>query len=172
MRNQSKASKSDNTFIRNFETDFERTKRHSHSFASAMWKISETEKVTYQTATGKKATSFIRDRNHFAEVTGLGPSTYDRIKSKSTFYVPSLTTFMTLCKVYDLNSSLAKVLRSSYGYDFNPNSREHQAYIYLLDNCRGASLSYCNSVLKSLGIEKKYYLGDGTIGEEATEAEE
>ena len=150
-----------------FQSDFDYTSRHTQSFAQRMWEIISNEKVTYIDPTsGKQITAFIRDGNHFAEVTGLGPSTYDRIKRGKDEWVPLLRTFMTLCMVYQLNITMVRELRQSYGYDFNPKDRVHQAYVYLLVNCRGKSLAYCNKVLEALGIEKKDYLGDGTIDEE------
>jgi len=154
-----------------FQSDFDYTNRHTQSYAQRMWEIMETEKVTYLGPNGKPITTFIRDRNHFCEITGLGPSTYDRIKgdakknSEGT-YVPGIVTFMTLCMVYQLNITMVKELRRSYGYDFNARNRVHQAYVYPLVNCRGKSLSFCNKVLKALNIEEKNYLGDGTIDED------
>lgn len=150
-----------------FQSDFDRTGRHTRSFAQRMWEIMESDEVTYFDVTsGKSVTAFIRGRDHFARVTGLSPSTYDRIKRGVDDWVPKLTTFMTLCIVYGLNMAMVSDLRHSYGYDFNPKDRVHQAYVYLLVNCRGKSLMYCNKVLEVFGIEKKYYLGDGTIDED------
>lgn len=149
----------------NFKSDFDFTQQHSKSFAELMWEIMRERKVTYLTPTKKQVSAHIRDRNHFANVTGLGPSTYDRIKSGRDDYVPSIKTFMTLCIIYDLNITMVKNLRHTYGYDFNAKDQVHQAYIYLLVNCRGKSLSYCNKTLEALGIEEKYYLGDGRIDE-------
>ena len=146
-----------------FQFDYEYTSRHTKSFSAIMKEIIEKEKATYFKPTGKKIHKKISDRNTFAEVTGLGPSTYDRIKSGSDDYVPSLKTLMTLCMVYQLNMTMVRELRRSYGYDFNAKDRTHQAYIYLLVCCRGKSLNYCNQVLRALGVEEKYYLGDGTI---------
>lgn len=150
-----------------FQTDFEYTNRHTTSFAEAMWEIIENEKATYvNDEHNREIHARIRDRNNFTEATGLGPSTYDRIKSRADDYVPSIKTFMTLCMIYQLNVTVVRELRQSYGYDFNAKDKIHQAYVYLLVNCRGKSLFYCNKVLKSLGVEEKYYLGDGTIDED------
>lgn len=146
-----------------FQFDYEYTSRHTKSFSAIMKEIIEKEKATYFNAKGEKIHDQISDRNTFAEATGLGPSTYDRIKSGSDNYVPSLKTLMTLCMVYQLNMTMVRELRRSYGYDFNAKDRTHQAYIYLLVCCRGKSLNYCNQVLRALGVEEKYYLGDGTI---------
>lgn len=154
-----------------FQSNFECTGRNTRSFAKAMWKLMEEEKVAYIDHENKEIHTKIRDRNHFAQVTGLGPSTYDRIKSGADDYVPSLKTFMTLCMVYQVNLTLVRELRRSYGYDFNAKNRVHQAYLYLLENCRGKSISYCNKVLKNLEVEEKYYLGDGSIDEDVVTAE-
>lgn len=151
-----------------FQSEFERTGRHTQSIANRMWEVIKTEKATYiDPKSGKTLAVFIRNGDHFSEITGLGPSTYDRIKRGTDEWVPSLTTFMTFCMVYQLNITLVKELRHSFGYDFNPRNRVHEAYVYLLVHCQGKSLMYCNNVLKALGIEDKYYLGDGTIDEEA-----
>lgn len=149
-----------------FQSDFEYTKRHTKSFAETMGEIIKKEEATYFNKQRKEIHKKIKDRNTFADATGLGPSTYDRIKSGSDDYVPSLKTFMTLCMVYQLNITIVRELRRSYGYDFNAKDRTHQAYIYLLVYCRGKSLYYCNKILKTLGVEKKYYLGDGTIADD------
>lgn len=167
MTNEEKLNKAFDVYD-SFQSDFDRTGRHTQSFAQRMWEIMVSDKVTYLDPTsGKSVTVFIRDRSHFAEITGLGPSTYDRIKSGRDDWVPLLRTFMTLCMVYQLNITMVRELRHSYGYDFNPKNRVHQAYVYLLVNCRGKSLMYCNKVLETLGIEEKHYLGDGTIDEGA-----
>lgn len=158
-------------YYESFQNDFKYTSRHTKSFAQHMWEIIENEKATYIDARGKQISTLIRDKNHFAGATGLGPSTYDRIKYNRPGWVPSIQTFMTLCMIYQLNITMVRELRQSYGYDFNAKSKVHQAYVYLLVNCRGKSLFYCNKVLKRLGVAEKYYLGDGTIDEEWVNAE-
>lgn len=155
----------------NFERDLDDIKKYNKSYAQLMWEIMENEEAIYYSPTGKRTMIYIRDRNRFAEVTGLGPSTYDRIKRDKFDWVPGIRTFMTLCMIYQLNITMVRALRHSYGYDFNPQNQLHQAYVYLLVNCRGKSLSYCNKVLKALKIDKKHYLGDGTIDEGIAEAE-
>ena len=146
-----------------FKRELDRTKKYTKPFAASMWEIMKNEKVTYVSPNGTLISTIVRDGNHFSEITGLGPSTYNRIKSCADDYVPSLRTFITLCVVYQLNMTMVTELRRSFGYDFNAKDRTHQAYIYLLVNCRGKSISYCNKVLAAFGIEKKYFLGDGTI---------
>lgn len=169
MTNEEKLQKSFEKY-KSFENEFYCTKTHTESYAKRMWKIIENEKAIYF-CDGKWNASIIKDRNGFAEVTGLGPSTYDRIRYDSVDWVPSIKTFMTLCMIYQLNITIVRELRNSYGYDFNPQRRVDQAYVYLLVKCMGKSLSYCNKVLAVLGIEKKYYLGDGTIDEDTVAAE-
>ena len=141
-----------------FEKDLKFSKQFDKNFSELVCELMEKKKVSYE---GKMVQ--IKNKSQFSEVTGLGPSTYDRIKKCTDDYVPSLATFMTLCIVYDLDLTMALILRDSYGYGFNRRNRVHRAYCYLLTNCRGKSISYCNRVLKALRIEEKYYLGDREI---------
>lgn len=141
-----------------FEADLSRAKDYNKCFAELMRDIMRKYKVN-----DGGCMVLIRNKAHFSDVTGLGPSTYDRIKRGTESYMPSLPTFMTLCIIYNLDVSMALTLRESFGYGFNKTDRLHQAYCYLLVNCRGKSISYCNKVLKSLKIDKKYFLGDRTI---------
>ena len=141
-------------YKREFVSDFQYTERHTKSYAACMWGIMEKEDAIYFDQHGQRKKVKIRDRNRFSEVTGLGPSTFDRIKADAPGWVPSLKTFMTLCEVYCLNITMVEKLRASYGYGFNAKDRVHQAYVYLLMKCRGKSLSYCNRVLEALEIEK------------------
>ena len=148
-----------------FQKDYEFSKKRSECFSKLMWDIIVEREVGYPLSNGKVISKKIKNRDDFYGVTGLSPSTYDRIRRNVETYVPSLRTFMTLCMVYELDIVTAVTLRNSFGYGFNARDKLHQAYCYLLVNCRGKSLSYCNKVLKALGIKEKAYLGDGTIDE-------
>ena len=147
-----------------FDSDFNRSAKYTKCYAEVMWGIFENEMVNDN---GKMV--YIRGRDHFCDVTGLGPSTYSRIKRCKEDYVPSLQTFMTLCVIYNLDIPMALILRESFGYGFNKRNRVHQAYCYLLVNCRGKSISYCNKVLKILNpnVKGNYLLGNGEIDEYA-----
>lgn len=134
-----------------------------------MWDVINTENAIWFNDDGKRIEGKIRNQEHFMDVTGLGGSTYDRIKRNVTDYVPKLTTFLTLCMVYQLNMTMVRELRHSYGYDFNPKNKVHQAYIFLLVNCSGKSIPYCNRVLQALDIDKKDFLGDGYVDESITD---
>lgn len=146
-----------------FEDDLDFSKPYNKTYTELMADIIEKRKV--KDFDGEMV--LIQSGIQFNTITGLGTSTYDRIKRRVENYVPSLPTFMTLCIVYDLDLTMALTLRESFGYGFNRRNRLHRAYIYLLVNCRGKSLSYCNKVLESLKIAEKYYLGDGEIDETA-----
>ncbi|MBO6266853.1 MAG: hypothetical protein J6M06_01335 [Synergistaceae bacterium] len=161
--NKEKLEKAFEDYEQEFTNDFNYTNRHTKSYAACMWEIMEKEDAIYFDENGQRKKVKIRDRDRFEEITRLGESTFDRIKADKEGWVPSLRTFMTLCMVYCLNMTMVEKLRASYGYGFNAKDRVHQAYIFLLTKCRGKSLSYCNGVLDSLEIDKKYFLGDGTI---------
>lgn len=148
-----------------FQKDYEFSKKRSECFSKLMWDIIVEREVVYPLSTGKVILKKIKNRDDFYGITGLGPSTFDRIKRNVETYVPSLRTFMTLCMVYELDIVTAVTLRNSFGYGFNARDKLHQAYCYLLVNCRGKSISYCNKVLEVLGVKDKDYLGDRTIDE-------
>lgn len=108
----------------------------------------------------------ISNKITFERVTNLAPSTYTRIiaSQKSTEdpsknYVPSLQTLMTLSIVFCLDIGMVQTLMDSIGRRLDPANKVDSAYIFLIVHCRGRSLSYCNSVLRNLGIDKKYYVG-------------
>lgn len=151
-----------------FQSRLDRTGRHTQSVAKRMREYIEDEEVTYfDSERGKEITTHIRNRDQFSKITGLGPSTYDRIKKGTDSWMPAMTTFMTFCMIYRLTLTEVKELRHSFGHDFNPQNKVHEAYVYLLVNCLGKSLMYCNKVLEALKVEEKHYLGDKTIDEEA-----
>lgn len=141
-----------------FERDINFSRQFDKNFSELICELMEKKKVF-----DGSDYVFIKNKTQFKDITGLGPSTYDRIVRRTDDYVPSLVTFITLCMVYDLDLAMALILRDSYGYGFNRRNRVHRAYCYLLTNCRGKSISYCNRVLESLKIEEKYYLGDKQI---------
>ncbi len=144
-----------------FERDLDFSKEFDKNYSELICELMERKAVS-----DGVTDVYIENRYQFTEITGLSPSIYDRIKRCSDDYVPSLVTFMTLCMVYDLDLAMALLLRESFGYGFNRRNRVHRAYCFLLTNCRGKSISYCNKALEALKIDKKYYLGDKTIDED------
>lgn len=144
-----------------FEKDLSRARDYNETYSQKMRKLMKEQAVR-----DNEKYVFLNNKSIFTDITGLGPSTYHRIMAIDD-YVPSLATFMTLCMVYDLDLAMAVTLRETLGLRFSKTDRLHMAYCYLLVNCRGKSLSYCNKVLQALKIEKKYFLGDGEIDETA-----
>jgi len=154
------------TMCEQFERDLDFSKQFDKNYSELICELMDKKAVS-----DGQDNVLIQDRGQFSAITGLGPSTYDRIKRCSDDYVPSLSTFMTLCMVYDLDLAMALMLRESFGYGFNRRNRIHRAYCYLLTSCRGKSISYCNQVLKTLKIDKKYFLGDKEIDKYALQDE-
>lgn len=73
-------------------------------------------------------------------------------------YAPSMQTLMSICMVLGLDIKQSTALLTSLGFCFLGTSREHYAYLYLLDKYRGASLEKCNEVLTGLEIDYRYQL--------------
>lgn len=140
-----------------FEREYSRLCMYTRTFSELMQKIMREQAVV--DIDGELV--IIDDKKKFEVITGLNRSTYRRIGIDK--YIPSLSTFITLCMIYDLDLALASTLRASLGRSFCMTNRLHYAYCYLLVNCRGKSLSYCNKVLQTLGIEEKDFLGDKMI---------
>ncbi|NBI10735.1 hypothetical protein D1641_12035 [Colidextribacter sp. OB.20] len=61
---------------------------------------------------------------------------------------------------FRLNVHMAEYILESCGQRFNTNDRLDMAYIYLLEKCKGKTIEECNGVLRDLGIEGRYMLGE------------
>ena len=76
----------------------------------------------------------------------------------SGHHAPSMNTLIAICIVLKLDIKQASALLTSLGFCFLGTRREHYAYMYLLENCRGKSIEDCNKILTGLYIEEKYQL--------------
>lgn len=65
---------------------------------------------------------------------------------------------------FQLDVHLTEYILESAGMKFRESDRLDKAYIYILENCKGKDIPYCNGVLRDLGIEEKYMLGELTKG--------
>ena len=95
---------------------------------------------------------------HFEERTGLGSAFYSRVKSHS-YKQPKMRIFMSLVMGYNLGMQTALMLIRPVFRDFDITNKVHRAYIQLMVQHEGKNYKECNEVLKSLGINKKDYLG-------------
>lgn len=61
---------------------------------------------------------------------------------------------------FGLNVHVTEYILESCGQRFNTNERLDMAYIYLLEKCKGKTIEECNGILRDLGIEGRYMLGE------------
>lgn len=61
---------------------------------------------------------------------------------------------------FQLDVHLTEYILESCGMRFQESSKVDKAYIYLLEDCKGKSIEYCNAVLRDLGIDGYYMLGE------------
>lgn len=91
-----------------------------------------------------------------AEKTGLNPRTIKRYRAGT--YAPGLQVAIAFCMVLNLDLRQSYELIRGLGLSLFGSRREHYAYLYLLQNYRGASIQKCNEILRSLGIDEAYLL--------------
>ena len=96
----------------------------------------------------------------FVSKTDLSESMFYRIKNRAEKNdPPQRSTLISICIGYELDLAITQYLLHSLGLDFNLQNRRDYAYIFLLTQCRGKEIEECNEILKALGIEEKYLLG-------------
>lgn len=61
---------------------------------------------------------------------------------------------------FKLDVHLTEYILESCGMTFRESCKVDKAYIYLLESCKGKDISYCNAILRDLGIEGKDMLGE------------
>ena len=93
----------------------------------------------------------------FCALTGLEAIFFTRMNRPG--YKPNIRTLMAVCVALQLDVLTAANLLKSVGLAFSPECRVHQAYIFLLKNCKGMSIGKCNKILLSFKIDKKDLLG-------------
>lgn len=91
-----------------------------------------------------------------AEKVGISPKTLSQYRNGR--YAPSMQTLMSICMVLELDIKQSTALLTSLGFCFLGTSKEHYAYLYLLDKYRKASLEKCNEVLTGLGVDYRHQL--------------
>lgn len=154
-----------------FDQDYNDILEHQSSFSEHMFKIMNSKlaiEYTHDGALVRKTK--ISNKTIFERVTRLAPITYTRIVAcakiageKKNTYTPNLQTLMTLSIVYALDIGMVETLLASLGRQFDLKNRVHYGYLFLIANCRGKSLDYCNGVLQTFGIDKKYFVGQRAV---------
>lgn len=124
-----------------FEADYKTTSSITSSFQEILKKLMDQKHTTIE---------------QLAEKVGLNPRTIKRYRAGT--YAPGLQVAIAFCMVLDLDLKQSYELIGGLGLSLFGSRKEHCAYLYLLQNYRGASISRCNSILRSLGISEAYLL--------------
>lgn len=124
-----------------FEADYETTSSITSSFQEILKKLMEQKHTTIE---------------QLAEQVGLNPRTIGRYREG--IYAPGLQVVIAFCMVLNLDLRQSYELIRGLGLSLFGSRREHYAYLYLLQNYRGASIQKCNEILRSLGIDEAYLL--------------
>jgi len=91
-----------------------------------------------------------------AEEVGIQPETLSRYRNGVK--APGIETLVAICVALHLDIKQSQELFNSLGYSFLGTSKEHYAYIYLIEKHRGKSVSQCNEILTGLGIDIDFQL--------------
>lgn len=91
-----------------------------------------------------------------AEEVGISPKTLSRYNHGA--HAPSMPTLIAICMALGLDIKQSTALLTTLGFCFLGTSREHYAYMRLIEQHRGASIEECNRILTGLHIDKKYQL--------------
>lgn len=124
-----------------FEADYKTTSSITSSFQEILKKLMDQKHMTIE---------------QLAEQVGLNPRTIGRYREGT--YAPGLQVVIAICMVLNLDIKQSYELMGGLGLSLFGSRKEHCAYLYLLQNYRGASISRCNSILRSLGISEAYLL--------------
>lgn len=124
-----------------FEADYKTTSSITSSFQEILKKLMEQKHTTIE---------------QLAEQVGLNPRTIGRYREGT--YAPGLQVVIAICMVLNLDIKQSYELMGELGLSLFGSRKEHCAYLYLLQNYRGSSISRCNTILRSLGISEAYLL--------------
>lgn len=127
-----------------FEQDFANSLKYNKSFTEIISQILEGE--TYAS---------------FEEKTRLCPNQLDCLRKQvNAENPPWRKTLISVCVGYGLDLMMTQELLHSLGLELSSQNRSDYAYIFLLTRYRGKNIEKCNEILKGLGIEEKYWLGE------------
>jgi transcriptional regulator with XRE-family HTH domain len=133
----------DERFRKQFEADFESSKKNNSSFRQIM-------------------NEFIRDYgitvDRFMRKTHLSKSTYyNLVEGKRK---PDIETVVAMAVVFKISLRNIENLLRAIGLGFKHTSRVHHAYTQLIERHSGKSITECNEALEKMGITKDAWLND------------
>ena len=95
----------------------------------------------------------------FCDATGQDANAYYRLIGEKP-YRPWKKTIVSLCIIFKIDVISYLRLLEAAGYSFDPVDKTDYAYIFILQNFRGAEIELCNNFLAEIGLDKKAYLAD------------
>lgn len=100
------------------------------------------------------------DTKRAAELTGLNETLFKNLDTPGGSILKRFV--VSIAVGFQLDVHLTEYILESCGMRFQESSKVDKAYIYLLENCKGKGIEYCNAALRDLGIDGKDMLGELT----------
>lgn len=105
------------------------------------------------------------DADTASKLTGLNASLFKNLKKPDGKIQKRFV--ISIAVGFQLDVHLTEYILESGGMRFQESSKLDKAYIYILENCKGKDIEYCNGVLRDLGVEGKDMLGELSRGQYA-----
>jgi len=145
-----------------FIEDFNRKKITFPPFNEQVLSIMDNTKVKYidkkqNEKIGKLTNERLSEKSGLPEriITCFRTGKIKNNKGETLDYNPNYRDIVAFCIGCDLEFSTTMPLFHSAGLNLSRTSLLHQAYCYIMINCRGKEIKECNRVLRELKIEKK-----------------
>lgn len=126
-----------------FEENFELSKKNNKNFGEMFRTILEEKQIT---------------KEEFIQEVGLSGKTFDRYLNNTID--PSLKSIISFAVAFELDMLNVITLLRAGGYGLDFTDRTQYAYSYLITDCSGMTITECNQVLETIGIDKKDLLKD------------
>jgi len=133
----------DEIFKKQFEADYQNSKKTNSSFSQIMKELIRDYNITV---------------DRFTTKTHLSTTTYyNLIDAKKK---PNIETIVAMAVVFKISLRNIENLLRAFGLGFEHTNRVHHAYTLLIERHSGKSITECNEVLEKIGIPKEDWLKD------------
>lgn len=137
--------------------DFTLTEEQKKAFEQAFDLTSDGQKTYGQIVAGVMNKLGI-DEKEAAERTKLSRSLFTHLDEPGGSVQKRF--IVSIAVGFGLDVHMAEYMLEACGMRFCSYDRVDKAYIYIIENYKGKDIETCNAVLKELGIEGKYMLGE------------
>lgn len=135
------------------------TEAQKEAFAKEFEETSDSQ-VTYEQILVRLMKNKGIGTKEAADLTGLNETLFKNLGKPEGNILKRFV--ISIAVGFQLDVHLTEYILESCGMRFQESSKVDKAYIYLLENCKGQDITYCNSVLRDLGIPDKDMLGELT----------